>query len=105
MALGASDEMKEHLARTGFLTDAADWFLPGLARFTPGSRCFIAALASGAVSLEVYKCFAGVELGLFVLFVWSVETILICAIYLVSFPRCSVDIRLSSRTWMSLRCK
>ncbi|GAU99458.1 hypothetical protein RvY_10459 [Ramazzottius varieornatus] len=55
IALGASDEMKEHLIRTGFLSDAADWFLPGLTKFSPGSKWFVAALASGAVSFEIFN--------------------------------------------------
>jgi hypothetical protein len=53
---GAGDEIAQHLTRVGCLADAADWFQLGLAKFTPGSRQFVAALAAGP-QLEVYLLF------------------------------------------------
>lgn len=47
------DEIAQHLARIGFLSDATDWFLIGLAKFSPGARCFVAALAVGPQPSDV----------------------------------------------------
>ncbi|OQV20312.1 CCR4-NOT transcription complex subunit 11 [Hypsibius exemplaris] len=44
---GTGDDIAHHLTRIGSLTDATEWFHLGLAKFSAGSRLFVAELAAG----------------------------------------------------------